>query len=133
MKRFFREAGFAFLAWLLPFAGGVLLFPLKATNTPLFDTLMGVVLTVSIVGLGCIYLRRVREGLVVTGVRIGIVWMVANWMLDGLMFSGGPMKMSLGQYVADIGLAYLAIPAMTIGLGYAAANARTSSIRAEAS
>jgi hypothetical protein len=46
--------------------------------------------------------------------------MAANWALDSLMFSGGPMKMSLNQYVMDIGVTYLMIPAITIGLGTAA-------------
>jgi hypothetical protein len=29
------------------------------------------------------------------------------------------MKMSLAQYVTDIGIAYLAIPPITLGLGFA--------------
>jgi hypothetical protein len=46
--------------------------------------------------------------------------MTANWLLDGLMFSSGPMKMSLAHYAMDIGIAYLAIPIITLGLGFAA-------------
>ena len=49
--------------------------------------------------------------------------MAANWALDALMFSGGPMKMSLYQYVTEIAGAYLMIPVMTVGLGAAAAHA----------
>jgi hypothetical protein len=30
----------------------------------------------------------------------------------------GPMKMSFADYMADIGLTYLIIPAVTFGLGY---------------
>ncbi len=36
-----------------------------------------------------------------------------------LMLLGGPMKMSLGQYMADIGVAYLCIPAVVWGIGQA--------------
>lgn len=34
------------------------------------------------------------------------------------MFMEGPMKMSLVDYVMDIGLTYLIIPAVTVGFGY---------------
>jgi hypothetical protein len=120
MRRMAREVGFAVSAWLVPFAVSVCIFPLKKSNPPLFESLMGVVLAASTVALGCAYKRRVTGGFVAAGVRVGVVWMAANWLLDGLMFSGGPMKMSFSQYAGDIGVAYLAIPAITIGLGIAA-------------
>ena len=66
------------------------------------------------------YFRRLTTNYVAHGARIGITWTAANWMLDALMFSSGPMKMSVNQYAMDIGIAYLAIPVMTIGLGAAA-------------
>jgi hypothetical protein len=47
--------------------------------------------------------------------------MIANWLLDGLMFSGGPMTMSLYQYLSAG--AYLMIPLITVGLAAAAAQA----------
>jgi hypothetical protein len=123
MKAIRREVFFAILAWLVPFVASVCLFGLKSSYPPLFDTLMGVVLTASTALLGIIYLRRTHGDYVATGFRIGVMWTVANWLLDGVMFSSGPMKMSLSQYASDIGIAYLAIPALTIGLGLAAANA----------
>ncbi len=101
----------------------VCIFPLKVSHEPLFDSLMGVTLTCSTVVLAVAYFTRLTANYVVQGARIGIIWAVANWILDGLMFSSGPMKMSLNQYVADIGISYVAIPVMTIGLGTAASMA----------
>jgi uncharacterized membrane protein YpjA len=120
MKRAAREIGFALLAWLIPFVVSVCIFPLKSSHEPLFDSLMGVTLTCSTVALAVAYFRRLSANYVAQGVRIGIIWAVANWILDSLMFSSGPMKMSLDQYVMDIGVAYLAIPVITIGLGMGA-------------
>ncbi len=121
MRRIARELGFAALAWLVPFAVSVCIYPLKRWHPPLFDSLMGVALAGSTVLLGCAYLRRSPAGNVVAlGARLGLTWMVANWLLDGLMFSTGPMKMSLGRYFADIGIAYLMIPVITTGLGFVA-------------
>lgn len=122
MKTILRESVFAFLAWLIPFVISVCLFSLKQSRPALFDTLMGVVVATSTAILGVFYMRKVQSHQIATGVRIGVIWMVANWMLDGLMFSGGPMKLSFDEYVMDIGLAYLAIPAVTIGLGIVASN-----------
>jgi hypothetical protein len=56
----------------------------------------------------------------------GVLWMLANWIFDACMFSAGPMKMSLAQYAADIGTAYLMIPAITIGMGAMASRQRGS-------
>ena len=91
----------------------------------MFDSLMGVTLAASTVLLGCAYLRRVAGNPIAQGAKIGLVWTIANWLLDGLMFSTGPMKMTLAQYAGDIAAAYLMIPVITIGLARAA-NARPS-------
>ena len=119
MRRMGREIGFALLAWLAPFAASVALFPLKASHPPLFESLMGVALAGATVTLGCLYLRRAAGSPVADGARAGVLWVIANWLLDAAMFVAGPMQMSLVQYAADIGTAYLMIPAITIGLGVA--------------
>ena len=54
MKSLCRELGFAVLAWLIPFAASVCIFPLKRSHPPLFESLMGVTLVASTVALGCI-------------------------------------------------------------------------------
>jgi hypothetical protein len=120
MRSLARELGFAVLAWLLPFVAGVAFFPFHESHRDLFESLIAVALAASTVLLGCLYLRRSSGRYVAQGARIGIVWMAANWILDSLMFSSGPMKMSLAEYAMDIGAAYLMIPAITVGLGIAA-------------
>ena len=123
MRRVVREVGYAFLAWLLPFAVSVCIFPLKRPHPPLFDSLMGVALSGSTAALCCAYLRREHDRLVSRAARVGVLWMTANWLLDGLMFCAGPMQMSLTRYAADIGTAYLMVPVVTTGLGVAARTA----------
>ena len=119
MKTAPKELAFAIAAWLIPFAASVAIFPLKKAHAPLFDSLMGVVLTTSTVVLGLLYLRRHPNRPLAAGLRAGVLWMVANWLLDGLMFSGGPMKTTFTQYAGDIGAAYLMIPVVTTGIGAA--------------
>jgi len=132
MKKILREAGYAFLAWLIPFGTSVCIFPLKRTHPPLFESLMAVTLVGTTVLLGCIHLRHRDCRFLATSARIGMTWMAANWLSDGLMFSSGPMKMSLAQYMNEIAGAYLIIPLITIGLGAAAARAANSSVLTKA-
>jgi hypothetical protein len=123
MRRLLRELSFAALAWFILFAVSVCIFHLKHLHPALFESFMGIALIGSTVGLGCFYLRRCTDDLVIHGVRIGVTWMMANWLLDGLMFSSGPITMSLHQYLSEIAGAYLMIPLITVGLAAAAAQA----------
>jgi len=49
----------------------------------------------------------------------GIVWLVANWILD-LIVLVGLLGMTLPDYATQIGLRYLVIPAMVIAAGVVA-------------
>jgi len=65
----------------------------------------------------------VREGLL-----LGVVWMAVNVGIDvPLMLSPSPMQMSLGEYMADIGLTYVLIPVVTMGIGLVRAQGRSGS------
>jgi hypothetical protein len=44
-----------------------------------------------------------------------------------LMFSWGPMRMGIAQYVMDTGLTYLIYPAITVGFGYLVERTREAS------
>jgi len=45
MRRLFRESGFAFAAWLLPFVMSVCVDRLRDTHRPLFEIVMSLTLT----------------------------------------------------------------------------------------
>lgn len=119
MKQVAREFGFAFLAWCVPFAASVCVFPLRAAHRPLFEMIMSFTLTANTAMLGLLYLRRVKRSYLARAAGIGAGWVVANWLLDLAMFSSGPMQMPLGQYLSEIAGAYLVIPVITVALGLA--------------
>ena len=119
MKRFTREAGFAVLAWLVPFLMSVCIYPWRQAQRPLFEIVMSLTLTANTALLGLLYLRRPRRSRVVQAIWAGAIWMAANWALDLLMFTSGPMQMPPGQYVSEIAGAYLVIPVITVALGWA--------------
>lgn len=121
-----RALRLGFLVWLVPFVVAFLVFPIHESNRPLFESVMAVAVTAASVLFGLRYLKQAdrvqdREGLI-----LGIVWLVMCVLIDApLMLLGGPMKMSLGAYLADIGVTYLCIPVVTWGLAQARAQAKS--------
>lgn len=119
MKKVGVEIGFAVMAWLVPFAMSVCVFPLRQAQRPLFEVTMSFTLTATTAVLGLVYLRRVQDHRLVRSVAVGLTWMIANWAIDILMFSTGPMQMPLPQYLSEIAGAYLVMPVITTSLGSA--------------
>lgn len=120
-----RALGLGVLSWLVPFLVSIVVFPLRASNRPLFESIMPVAVATTTVVLALAYFRRVEGGHVREGLALGLVWLVICLLVDApLMLLGGPMQMSLAGYAADIGATYLMIPVITAGVG-AATGGRT--------
>lgn len=105
--------------WAVVFIIAILAFPLRANDRPLFESIMPVALTIATVVASVKYFKKVDKNFIAVGLCLGIIWLAVNISIDLLMFMQGPMKMSLMDYIKDIGLTYMLIPAITIGFGYA--------------
>jgi uncharacterized membrane protein YpjA len=91
-----------------------MLFPLKQWSSPLFGTMMGLVVLLT----GAALLHRYFRGRSVTvheAVLVGMLWVVLNLAFDYPMFNFGPMKMTASSYYSEIGLSYLMLPAFALG------------------
>lgn len=109
---------YGFLLWLIPFVVSVLIFSIHDTNRPLFESIMPVTGTTTAVILSVLYFKKMKFDFLSTGIKVGLIWLAVSLALDFVMFSQGPMKMALLDYVYDIGITYLAIPIVPIGFGY---------------
>lgn len=109
---------YGFLVWLIPFVIAFLIFPIHESNRILFESIMPVGLTISVVLFANLYFRTVTKKFLQEGFVLGIVWLAINIVIDLLFFMQGPMKMPFSQYVMDIGLTYIMIPVITTGFGY---------------
>lgn len=119
---------FGFLVWLAAFVVAFMIFPVRETSRPLFESIMAVVVTSAAAGFAVLYFRRVRGRYVREGAILGLLWLAINLAIDApLMLVGGPMQMTLGAYLADIGLTYLIIPAVTIAIGLGCEGVATAS------
>ncbi len=109
MTSWMRAVRLGLASWLIPFAFGFLLFPLKKANGPLFVTLMMLIVLVTAGGLFELYFRSGKAS-VAESLRVGFLWFAINVVLDFPMFARGPMQMSAAAYYSEIGLIYLIYP-----------------------
>ena len=106
------------MCWIIPFAVAFMIFPLRESQRPLFETIMPITLTVCVVVFSILYFRKTDHWFLAEGVRLGVIWFLMSVVMDLLMFVWGPMKMTFPDYMADIGLTYLIYPTVSIGFGY---------------
>jgi hypothetical protein len=118
MKSYKLTLIYGFLIWIIVFAVAMAIFPIRNSNRALFESIMPVALTICVVIFGNLYFRKLETSFVKEGVTLGIVWLLINLIIDLALFMQGPMKMAFADYISDIGLTYLLIPAITIGFGY---------------
>ncbi len=109
---------FGFLIWLIAFLVAFAIFQIRESSRPLFESIMPVVLAVATVFFARLYFSHVGARFRREGVLLGLVWMGVNVAIDiPLMLAPSPMQMTLGEYLADIGLTYVMIPVITAGMG----------------
>jgi len=117
VKSIKRTILYGFLLWLIPFVVSMPIFPLKEAQSPLFETIMPIVLTFCVVFFSILYFRKMNSGYLSESIKLGIIWFIISIIIDLLMFMWGPMKMSFINYMMDIGFTYLIYPIVTIGFG----------------
>ena len=115
---------YGFLIWLIPFVVAFLIFPIRESNRALFESIMPIVITISVIFFAYQYFRKLDTNFVKEGVLLCLIWLAISLIIDLAMFMQGPMKMSFANYIMDIGLTYLIIPTITIGFGYLCENKR---------
>lgn len=119
MASWSRAIGYGFLVWAITFAVSLGVSPLRTSWRTLFESIMPVVLAAVVVAFALLYFRRVAVAFVREGVWLGLLWLLINWIVDLPLMLSPPMNMTLAEYAADVGLTYVMIPVITVGLGAA--------------
>jgi hypothetical protein len=122
-----RLIGYGFLVWLIPFAVAFIVFPTRVEWRELFESIMAVTLAATVTVLAYDYLRRLRASQTGAGLVAGLVWLAISVAIDLPLMLSSFIGMSLGEYLADIGLTYLMIPVITAGIGMAFASVQRAS------
>ncbi len=77
---------YGFLVCVIPFVLAIMIFPLRASERPLFESVMPVVLVISTVAFAIMYMRKVQTGFLSEGVLLGAIWLLMSIAIDLLMF-----------------------------------------------
>lgn len=109
---------FGIAIWASTFIVAMAVFPLRAPERPLFESIMPVALTLFTTIASYMYLKSVTIRFFMQGLCLGLIWLFINLILDATMFSWGPMKMSVGDYIKDTGVTYAIILIIPTGFGY---------------
>lgn len=118
MNKYLKIIVFGFFVWLIPFLVSFVIFPLKASMRPLFESIMPLVLTITVIILAYYYLENINADYLKEGLILGVIWFIINIAIDLAMFMlASPMHMNFIDYMMDIGLTYVMIPVITIGMG----------------
>ena len=118
MNKYVKLVGFGFLIWLIPFLVSFVIFPLRNTNRPLFESIMPVVLVLAVMIISVLYFKKIEKESLKEGLIAGVLWFVLSLAIDTMLFlPSSPMQMSFIDYMMDIGLTYLIILIIPIGIG----------------
>ena len=119
MNKYVRNVLYGFLAWLIPFVASIFFYSSEGKLTIdifLFKSIMIVVGSFSAAILLISYFRNINVDYLKEGIIVGLMWFGINIVLDLLILI--PMSgMSIMDYFMQIGLRYLAIPAMSVAVG----------------
>ena len=115
---------YGLLTWAVPFIVSFFFFSRSgelSTNEFLFKSIMIIVGSVTACFLLVQYFKQIDKDFLKTGLILGLIWLLINWVLDAVILI--PMSgMSSSEYVMEIGLRYLVIPVMSLAIGVALAN-----------
>jgi signal transduction histidine kinase len=124
LNKYVRNVLYGFLAWLIPFIASFFFYSREGKLTIdifLFKSIMIVVGSFSAAILLVSYFRNINVDYFKEGIIVGMIWFGISIVLDLLILI--PMSgMSITDYFMQIGLRYLAIPAISIAVGTALKN-----------
>lgn len=123
MNKYLKIVLYGFLVWLVPFIVSFFIYPLKTSGSPLFESIMPLIITIIVVALAYLYLKATEKNFIIEGIMIGSAWFIISIAIDLVLFlPPSPMQMNITNYMMDIGVTYIMIPVITIGMGYMSQN-----------
>ena len=109
-----------FLSWLIPFAVSFLFYKPGGELVVPYSTFKSVIMVVGTIS-GCYllfrYFRLIDNNFIMNGLIIGLSWFAINIIMDSIILLP-VMKTTFADYFMSIGLSYIAIPVISITMGY---------------
>lgn len=109
-----------FLSWLIPFAISFLFYKPGGELSIPYATFKSSIMIIGVIS-GCYLLYRyfslIKNNFIMQGFAVGISWFVINIILDSIVLIP-IMKTTFTDYFMSIGLSYVAIPVISITMGF---------------
>lgn len=109
-----------FLSWLIPFAISFLFYKPGGELSIPYATFKSSIMVIGVIS-GCYLLYRyfslIKNNFIIQGFAVGISWFVINIILDSIVLIP-IMKTTFTDYFMSIGLSYIAIPVISITMGF---------------
>ena len=104
MNKYVKLVGFGFLIWLVPFLVSFVIFPLRSSNRPFFESIMPVILVITVMTISVLFFKKIEKESLNEGVIAGVLWLGLSLVIDLMLFlPASPMQMSFNDYMKDIG------------------------------
>ena len=119
MKKYLKLIGFGFLTWLVPFVVAFGFYNKEGqlcVDLQLFKSIMILVGAAVGVWLMVLYFKKIDKSYIFESLVLGFSWLLINVLLD-LAVLVRMMHMDLGAWTVGVGLRYLIIPIIAIGMG----------------
>ncbi len=130
MNKYLKNILYGFLAWLIPFVVSFFFYAREGGLTIdvfLFKSIMIVVGSFSAAFLLISYFKKIDTDFFKEGIIVGLAWFGINILLDLLVLI--PISgMTVPDYFTQIGIRYLAIPAMSVAVGAALNNEKMKNV-----
>ena len=115
-----KNIALGFLSWLIPFAVSFLFYKPGGELVVPYSTFKATIMVVGTIS-GCYLLFRYFKALdsdfIKQGIIVGLSWFAINIVLDAIILIP-MMKSTFADYFMSIGLGYIAIPVISISMGY---------------
>lgn len=111
---------YGFLTWFIPFLSSIPFVDPQGNfiiDQIFFKSIMIVIGSFVGVLFAVLAFQRVSSKYLYFGIKIGMTWIILNWMFDLILVLSGFFQMSIWVWFSQIGLRYVVLPIFTIGLG----------------
>lgn len=120
MKLVIKNILLGFLSWLIPFAVSFLFYKPGGELIIPYATFKSTIMVVGVISGSFLlfqYFRFVKSDFIINGFIVGLSWFAINIIFDTVILIP-IMKTNFTDYFMTIGLGYIAIPVISISMGF---------------
>ncbi|MCA9388216.1 hypothetical protein KC644_00460 [Candidatus Berkelbacteria bacterium] len=103
-----KALGWGIAIWIFAFAVSFIIFPLHENDRIFFESIMPVAVALATTFAATKFLKNSKNNQASLGLKIGLIWLVINIIIDLFLFlpANTPFSLTFSEYIKDIGFTY---------------------------